>query len=123
MESMYQRSKIQEESLHYERMKHDGSHPIVGVNTFVREGGVTEAEAEMELTRATPEEKDRRLEQLSDFHARNSERCPPALDELQRVARDGGNVFAALLEAVRCCSLGQITTALYEVGGQYRRSM
>jgi len=121
MEAMYQRGKIQEESLHYERMKHTGEYPLVGVNTFIAEDG--EEAPEPELTRATAEEKDARLKHLRDFHKRQFERTPAALSELQAVARDGGNIFEELLKTVRYCSLGQISNALYEVGGQYRRSM
>jgi len=94
---------------------------LVGVNTFIAEDG--EEAPEPELTRATGEEKDARLAHLADFHTRQFERAPAALAELQAVARDGGNIFAELLTTVRYCSLGQISNALYEVGGQYRRSM
>jgi len=121
MEAMYQRGKIQEESLHYERMKHTGEYPLVGVNTFIAEDG--EEAPEPQLTRSTTEEKDARLAHLQDFHERQLQRAPAALAELQAVARDGGNIFAELLTTVRYCSLGQISNALYEVGGQYRRSM
>ncbi len=121
MESMYQRGKIQEESLHYERLKHTGDHPLVGVNTFVAEDG--EDAPEPPLTRATSDEKDARLAHLADFHKRQLQRAPAALAELQSVARDKGNIFEELLRTVRSCSLGQISNALYEVGGQYRRSM
>jgi methylmalonyl-CoA mutase len=121
METMYQRGKIQEESLHYERLKHTGEYPIVGVNTFIdpeaEEGG------EIPLTRATPDEKNARLAHLRDFHERHRGLATEALVELQRVARGGGNIFTELLGTVRTCSLGQISNALYEVGGQYRRSM
>jgi methylmalonyl-CoA mutase cobalamin-binding domain/chain len=181
METGYQRSKIQEESLHYERLKHDGTHPIVGVNTFLdphRGENVLEAR---ELTRSSAEEKDARLAHLADFQARHageswtvdrgplSEKADAgrsavrttdhgsrttaaavaatdlsvgaganahldalpawrrptsyALARLQHTARSGGNLFAELLQTVCSCSLGQITHALYEVGGQYRRSM
>jgi methylmalonyl-CoA mutase len=121
MEAMYQRGKIQEESLHYERMKHTGEHPLVGVNTFIGEDG--EEAPEPELTRSTPEEKDARLAHLADFHKRHAKQLAKALSDLQQVARDGGNIFEELLRTVRSCSLGQISSALYEVGGQYRRSM
>jgi len=121
MEAMYQRGKIQEESLHYERMKHTGEYPIVGVNTFIAEDG--EEPPEPELTRATAEEKDARLAHLRDFHKRHEDEADKALASLQNVARDGGNIFEELLTTVRYCSLGQISNALYEVGGQYRRSM
>jgi methylmalonyl-CoA mutase len=121
MEAMYQRGKIQEESLHYERMKHTGEHPLVGVNTFIAEDG--EEPPEPELTRSTTEEKDARLAHLNDFHQRHDDESDKALKTLQDVAREGGNIFEELLRTVRSCSLGQISSALYEVGGQYRRSM
>jgi methylmalonyl-CoA mutase len=124
METMYQRSKIQEESLHYERLKHTGEHPIVGVNTFLNPSASLEEETEeIQLSRASKEEKDRRLEQLADFQRRHAHRADKALERLKGVARSGGNLFAELLDTVRSCSLGQITHALYEVGGQYRRNM
>jgi methylmalonyl-CoA mutase len=121
MESMYQRGKIQEESLHYERLKHTGAHPLVGVNTFVAENG--EDAPEPPLTRATEEEKDARLAHLADFHGRHVDTSAAAIRDLQSTARDGGNIFEELLNTVRSCSLGQISNALYEVGGRYRRSM
>ncbi len=124
MEAMYQRSKIQEESLHYERLKHSGELPIVGVNTFLDPNKSLEEEADtIQLSRSTREEKDARLAHLADFHARHAETAPEALARLQEVARTGGNIFAELLHTVRHCSLGQITHALFAVGGQYRRSM
>jgi methylmalonyl-CoA mutase len=123
METMYQRGKIQEESLHYERLKHTGEHPIVGVNTFLREGAEEEAVEEIPLTRSTPEEKDARLEHLRDFQTRHQRGASVALARLQQIARDGGNIFSELLTTVETCSLGQISRALYEVGGQYRRNM
>jgi methylmalonyl-CoA mutase len=122
METMYQRSKIQEESLHYERLKHTGEHPIVGVNTFLGESAGEEPE-EIPLTRSSKEEKDARLDHLRDFHRRHAEIAAQALVQLQQVARQGGNIFTELLDTVRYCSLGQISRALYEVGGRYRRSM
>jgi methylmalonyl-CoA mutase len=122
MEAMYQRGKIQEESLHYERLKHTGEYPLVGVNTFLAEES-GEVPDEPTLTRSTPEEKQARLDHLRDFQARQLERAPAALSELRAVARDGRNIFGELLNTVRYCSLGQISGALYEVGGQYRRSM
>ncbi|MGA1203580.1 MAG: fused isobutyryl-CoA mutase/GTPase IcmF [Planctomycetota bacterium] len=123
MERQYQRSKIQEESLHYEHRKHTGDLPIVGINTFLREGGAAEMPRDVELRRATPEEKVQRLADLAAFHERNRDEAGPALERLQRVAVEGGNVFAELMRTVRSASLGQITEALYRVGGQYRRSM
>ncbi len=122
MESMYQRGKIQEESLHYERLKHNGDYPLVGVNMFIAENGENET-PEPELTRATPEEKNARLAHLADFHNRHEPKAKAALASLQRKAREGENIFEELLKTVRSCSLGQISNALYEVGGQYRRSM
>ena len=122
METMYQRSKIQEESLHYERLKHNGQFPIIGVNTFLREGEGGSVE-ETALTRATADEKNARIAHVEDFRRRHAEAALEALKNLQRVARDGENIFAELLQTVRVCSLGQISNALYEVGGQYRRSM
>jgi methylmalonyl-CoA mutase len=121
MEAMYQRGKIQEESLHYERLKHTGEYPLVGVNMFIAENG--EEPPEPELTRSTTEEKDARLAHLSDFHQRHEDESDRALRRLQDVAREGGNIFEELLKTVRFCSLGQISNSLYEVGGQYRRSM
>jgi len=122
METGYQRGKIQEESLLYERRKHDGSHPIIGVNTF-RDPRGSSAEQDIELARSSEEEKRSQLARLSDFHARNASQCPAWLAKLRQVAIDSGNVFEVLIEAVRHCSLGQISNTLYEVGGRYRRSM
>ncbi|HEY2591881.1 MAG TPA: methylmalonyl-CoA mutase family protein, partial [Steroidobacteraceae bacterium] len=123
METMYQRGKIQDESLNYERRKHDGSLPIVGVNTFLS-GGDSSAEHERaQLIRSSDEEKRAQVAAVRAFQARNAERSPAALRQLQQVAMRGGNVFAELMQAVKCCSLGQITHALYQVGGRYRRNM
>jgi len=121
METGYQRSKIQEESLFYEHKKHDGSYPIIGVNTFRNPKG--EAPIEIELARSTEEEKQSQIARLRDFQARNGEAAGPMLEKLKATVIDNGNVFAELIDAVRVCSLGQITETLYEVGGQYRRSM
>jgi methylmalonyl-CoA mutase len=122
METGYQRGKIQEESMLYEHRKHDGSLPIVGVNTF-RNPKSTEAPATIELARSTDDEKQSQLTRLEDFHRRHADEAPAALAALQQAAIDNENVFARLMDAVRVCSLGQITTALFEVGGQYRRNM
>jgi len=122
METGYQRGKIQEESLLYEHKKHDGSLPIIGVNTFRNPKG-SEAPATIELARSTDDEKQSQLTRLADFHARNADAAPAALAALQKAAIDNENVFAKLMDAARVCSLGQITTALFEVGGQYRRNM
>ncbi len=122
METMYQRGKIQEESLHYEMRKHDGSLPIVGVNTFLNEHGESE-HAAAPLFRASEEEQQGQVDAVRAFQALHAAESAEALVRLQQVAASGGNVFAELLETVRTCSLGQITHALYEVGGQYRRNM
>jgi len=121
METMYQRGKIQEESLLYETRKHDGSLPIVGVNTFLNPSGGEQSVSP--LFRASEEEQNGQVEAVRAFHARHAGEAGQALRRLQRVAAGGGNVFAELLETVQTCSLGQITRALYEVGGQYRRHM
>jgi methylmalonyl-CoA mutase len=122
METGYQRGRIQEESLHYETMKHDGTLPIVGVNTF-RNPQPVEAGNTIQLARSTEEEKHGQLKRLRDFQARHKNAAPAAIKRLQEVAMANGNVFAELMNAVRVCSLGQITQALFEVGGQYRRNM
>jgi methylmalonyl-CoA mutase len=123
METMYQRSKIQEESLHYESLKHSGEIPVVGVNTFVSPNGTDEHDAPVELMRSTTEEKDRQIANLRAFQERNVSHSRDALARLKDVARRDDNIFAELMEAVKVCSLGEITDALFEVGGQYRRSM
>ena len=122
METGYQRGKIQEESMHYEMLKHTGEYPIVGVNTFRNPHGDPVPTA-LELARSSDQEKQSQLHRLADFHARHAVEAPAALRRLQRAVIDNGNVFEVLMHAVRCCSLGQITEALFEVGGQYRRSM
>ena len=122
METGYQRSKIQEESLHYEMQKHTGEYPIIGVNTFRNPHGDPVPES-IELARSTEEEKQSQLKRLQDFHARHAHDAPALLARLQQAVIDNQNVFAVLMDAVRGCSLGQITNALFEVGGQYRRSM
>jgi isobutyryl-CoA mutase len=122
METGYQRGKIQEESMHYEHRKHDGSYPIIGVNTFLNPHGSGVA-SEIELARSTDDEKQSQLTRLKDFQARNAGQSEACLTRLKQAVIDNGNVFAVMMEAVRHCSLGQISNALYEVGGQYRRSM
>jgi len=122
METGYQRGKIQEESMYYEHMKHDGSYPIVGVNTFRSKQGDA-APQKVELQRSTDDEKKSQLQRLADFHQRHAAEAPAALAKLQQVVIEDGNVFAELVRTVRVCSLGQITNALFDVGGQYRRSM
>jgi methylmalonyl-CoA mutase len=122
METGYQRGKIQEESMLYEHQKHDGTLPIIGVNTF-RNPKATNEPQKIELARSTDDEKQSQLTRLDDFHTRHAEAAPAALAALQQAAIDNANVFEKLMDAVRVCSLGQITTALFEVGGQYRRNM
>lgn len=122
MELGYQRGKIQEESLFYEHKKHDGSYPIIGVNTFRNPKGDTVLE-QLELARSTEEEKQNQLQRLADFHGRNKALSGPMLQRLQQAVIENANVFEVLMDAVRVCSLGQITHALFDVGGQYRRSM
>ena len=122
METGYQRSKIQEESMHYEMLKHTGEYPIVGVNTFRNPHGDPVPQS-IELARSTEEEKRSQLQRLQDFHLRHAHEAPAVLKRLQQAVIDNANVFAVLMDAVRVCSLGQITHALFEVGGQYRRSM
>ncbi|GAP35145.1 fused isobutyryl-CoA mutase/GTPase IcmF [Piscinibacter sakaiensis] len=122
METGYQRGRIQEESMHYEMLKHTGEYPIIGVNTFRNPQG-DPVPAHIELARSTEDEKRSQLARLADFHARHAAEAPAMLQRLQQAVIDNGNVFAVLMDAVRVCSLGQITAALFEVGGQYRRSM
>ncbi|TFZ03986.1 fused isobutyryl-CoA mutase/GTPase IcmF [Ramlibacter humi] len=122
METGYQRGRIQDESLHYEMLKHTGELPIIGVNTFRNPHGDPIPE-KLELARSTEEEKQSQLKRLGDFHQRNAAEAPAMLRRLQQAVIDDGNVFEVLMDAVRVCSLGQITGALFEVGGQYRRNM
>ena len=124
METGYQRSKIQEESLYYEALKHSGALPIIGVNTF-RDPHASEDQMSetLELARATEAEKQSQLTRLADFKKHHAREAPAALERLQQAALGNGNVFAELMNTVRSCSLGQITQALYAVGGQYRRNM
>jgi methylmalonyl-CoA mutase len=122
MERMYQRSKIQEESLYYETLKHNGALPIVGVNTFLDPKGSPTAQPP-EVIRSTNEEKDYAIVARDAFWRRNTDRATAALAAVRREALDGGNVFAALMEACKVCTLGQLSGALYQVGGQYRRNM
>jgi methylmalonyl-CoA mutase len=122
METGYQRSKIQEESMHYEMLKHTGEYPIIGVNTFRNPHGDPTPET-IELARSTDEEKQSQLQRLNDFHTRHATQAPVVLARLKQAVITNTNVFDVLMDAVRVCSLGQITHALFEVGGQYRRSM
>jgi methylmalonyl-CoA mutase len=122
MERMYQRNKIQEESLYYETLKHTGEFPIVGVNTFLNKAG-SPTILPAEVIRSTNEEKDLQIKNLKSFHERHKNESDNMLKKLQQVAINNGNLFEELMETVKYCSLGQITHALYEVGGQYRRNM
>jgi methylmalonyl-CoA mutase len=122
METGYQRGRIQDESMLYEHRKHDGSLPIVGVNTFLNPDAHG-AVADLELARGTESEKQSQLSRLHDFQSRNAAPADQALHRLQQAAMAGDNVFAVLMEAARVCSLGQITEAFFEVGGQYRRNV
>ena len=121
METGYQRGRIQDESMEYERRKHDGSLPIVGVNTFV--DPISGSEPPEAVSRATEAERSSQVARVQDFHERHRHDADAALTQLRDAARGDGNVFGALMEAVRSCSLGQITDAFFEVGGQYRRGM
>jgi methylmalonyl-CoA mutase len=122
METMYQRSKIQEESLHYETLKHSGAYPIIGVNTFLSSKG-SPTILPAEVIRATEEEKKNQIKTLQNLHQREKERASTQLKELQQTAINNENIFERLMEVTKYCSLGQITKALFEVGGQYRRNM
>ncbi|WP_189448043.1 methylmalonyl-CoA mutase family protein [Cognatilysobacter xinjiangensis] len=123
MDTMYQRGKIQEESLYYEHKKHDGSLPLVGVNTFLGKDGHSDVATEIELIRSTEEEKGQQITNVAGYQANRNARAGEGLKFLQKTARERRNVFEALMEAVKTHSLGQISHALYEVGGEYRRNM
>ncbi|CDS53532.1 B12 binding domain / kinase domain / Methylmalonyl-CoA mutase [Polaromonas sp. CG9_12] len=122
METGYQRGRIQDESMHYEMLKHTGELPIIGVNTFRNPHGDA-VHDKLELARSTDEEKQSQLKRLEDFHTRHAHEAPTQLKRLQQAVIENMNVFEVLMDAVRVCSLGQITNALFEVGGQYRRNM
>ena len=122
MERMYQRNKIQEESLYYETLKHTGEYPIVGVNTFLGKNG-SPTILPTEVIRSTTEEKENQITTLKAFQQRHADKSAAMLKQLQQAAVKNENLFAALMETVKYCSLGQITNALYAVGGQYRRNM
>jgi methylmalonyl-CoA mutase len=122
METGYQRGKIQEESLYYEHRKHDGSYPVIGVNTFRNPHG-DPIPQKLELIRSTDDEKRSQLRRLRAFQERNASSSDAMLERLRQAVIRDENVFAVLMDAVRVCSLGQITHALFEVGGQYRRNM
>lgn len=122
METGYQRGRIQDESMKYEREKHNGTLPIVGVNTFLS-NDVDRESMPVELARATEQEKQSQLSRLANFHQQHQNPAAEALKHLKQTARSNGNVFGSLMQATRTCSLGQITSALFEVGGQYRRNI
>jgi methylmalonyl-CoA mutase len=122
METGYQRGRIQDESMLYESKKHDGTLPLIGVNTFRNPAGDAVPD-HLELARSTEEEKHSQLRRLADFHAAHADKRPAALARLQQAALAGENVFAVLMDAVPVCSLGDITDALFEVGGRYRRNV
>jgi len=122
METMYQRSKIQEESLYYETLKHSGEFPIIGVNTFLSSKG-SPTVLPKEVIRATEEEKEYQITMLDSLHQARAEQSAAALKKLQAAAVKNENMFDVLMEATKCCSLGQLTEAMFEVGGQYRRNM
>ena len=124
METLYQRTKVQEESMLYEHKKHTGELPIIGVNTYLNQKTEEDGyEIPGELARSTEEEKRHQINNLRAFQAEHAEQAPAALKRLQQAAENGDNIFAELMEAVKVASLGQISSALYEVGGQYRRNM
>ena len=123
METLYQRNKIQEESLHYESLKHAGELPVIGVNTFENPEPETAQPAPNALIRASDEEKDAQLAHLAAFQARWRDAAPGALTRLSVATTRGDNIFEELMETVKTASLGQISEALFEVGGRYRRSM
>jgi methylmalonyl-CoA mutase len=123
METMYQRSKIQEESLHYEQRKHDGSLPLIGVNTFLAPQAEGVAKQGPALIRSSDSEKDAQVAAVHGFQRLHAAETPAALERLRSVAASQGNVFAELMEAVKVCSLGQISQALYDAGGRYRRNV
>jgi methylmalonyl-CoA mutase len=123
METGYQRGKIQDESMLYEQRKHDGSLPIVGVNTFRSPNGDGDAHGSLELARGTAEEKQSQLDRLEQFHNQNRTGAEQAIVALRDTAARGGNLFGALMDAARVCSLGQLTEAFFDLGGQYRRNV
>jgi methylmalonyl-CoA mutase len=122
MERMYQRNKIQEESLYYETLKHTGEYPIAGVNTFLSKKG-SPTILPTEVIRSTTDEKEAQIKSLEAFKERHSMKAESMLERLQIAAVNNENLFEELMETVKYCTLGQITNALYKVGGQYRRNM
>ena len=123
MDTMYQRGKIQEESLYYESKKHDGSYPLIGVNSYLPKAGQEEKVEQLELIRSTETEKQAQIESVRSFRELHGDESRAAIESLQQVARARGNVFAELMQTVKSNSLGEISAALYDVGGEYRRNM
>jgi methylmalonyl-CoA mutase len=123
MDTMYQRGKIQDESLYYEAKKHDGSLPLIGVNTYLPKPGQEEKVDTLELMRSTEAEKEDQITHVETFKTNHAAESSAALAALQQVARARGNVFESLIQAAKTCSLGQMSHALYDVGGEYRRNM
>ena len=123
METGYQRGRIQDESMLYEHRKHDGTLPIIGVNTFRKPTGDDDEPAAVELARATESEKESQLSRVRSFHDDHDLEAAQAIARLKKAAISGDNVFAVLMDAARVCSLGQVTEAFFEVGGQYRRNV
>jgi methylmalonyl-CoA mutase len=123
METGYQRGRIQDESLLYEQRKHDGSLPLIGVNTFLPPKGHEDQVTTIELARATEQEKRSQVDRTLEFERRHAAEASEALRRLREAASSGENVFGVLMDAARVCSLGQITEAFFEVGGQYRRNV
>jgi methylmalonyl-CoA mutase len=123
MDTMYQRGKIQEESLYYEQKKHDGSLPLIGVNTYLPKEHAGDITTTIELIRSTPEEKSQQITNVHAYQKAENGYAKDGLRPLQNTARERRNVFASLMDAVKTHSLGQISHALYEVGGEYRRNM
>jgi methylmalonyl-CoA mutase len=123
MDTMYQRGKIQDESMYYEHLKHDGRLPLIGVNTFLPKEGQEDQVTTIELMRSTEEEKQAQIASVRAYQEVRADERPAELAQLQQIARERGNVFARLMESVKVASLGQISGALYDVGGEYRRNM
>ena len=122
METMYQRSKIQEESLYYETLKHTGEFPIIGVNTFLNAKGSPTVIPD-EVIRATNQEKEYQINMLSNLHENNKDNAQLSIDRIKYASINNENIFEQMMEVSKTCSLGQITNALFQVGGQYRRNM
>jgi methylmalonyl-CoA mutase len=123
METMYQRGKIQDESLYYEEQKHSGAYPLIGINTFVDPAKAGRVDKPPQLVRSSDAGKNAQIEGLAHFKRLHARERDAALEQVRQACRGKGNVFAALMEAVKHCSLGEVSGTLYEMGGQYRRNM